>query len=45
MNKYLVAKKGQERLPVKNYWDKIYTKNLLGRTLGQSFLETEAATK
>jgi len=41
---FLYFEKDGKRLPVSDYKEKCYTKNLLGRTLGQSFIEfqTEA---
>ena len=37
INHVLFMQKGKEIVPVSEYWDKIYTPNLLGRTLGQDF--------
>ena len=37
INYVLYMQKEKEIVPATEYWDKIYTPNLLGRTLGQDF--------
>lgn len=41
IKKYLYMEKDGKRLPVEGYKDKCYTPNLIGRTLGQNFIEAK----
>jgi len=41
IEKFLFFEKDGKRLPASDYKDKCYTKNLLGRTLGQDFIQSE----
>lgn len=45
IKKVVYMKKGEEIVPVDKYWDKIYTPNLLGKTLGQDFVSNEEEEK
>ncbi len=43
IDKFLYFDKAGERVPASTYKDQCYTKNLIGRTLGQNFIEVAVA--